>query len=170
MINRNSPSLRTRRPGAVLLAGVALALASLLTAACGHEKGGHEPMFPNTPPPQAQAKEKEALTTFEAVPPAAATGGELLQPLTVGGDVKAPIVLKRVEADKKFAEGGATFLDVTVDRTGKVREVKVTRAPSDAAGRAWSDAVRMWEFEPGTQNGKPVDVVYTLTVGMAPGV
>jgi TonB family protein len=58
------------------------------------------------------------------------------------------------------------FADVTVDRTGKVVDVVVKTAPTPAAGQAWADAVRKWSFQPGTYQGKPVDVVYTLSLGM----
>jgi TonB family protein len=61
---------------------------------------------------------------------------------------------------------GVAFIDATVDHTGKVTDVTVTRAPDAATGKAWADAVRQWTFQPGTFKGKPADVVYTVTVGM----
>jgi hypothetical protein len=138
-----------------------LALLTLVAAGCGHENGS-QTVFPSTPPPQS----KEHALVLDAPPLPAAAAGEQIAPLPVGGEVKAPVVLTRVQPPARSVEKGVTFLEVTIDHTGKVVDVTVTKAPTPATGNAWADAVRHWTFQPGTFQGKPVDVMYTLTVGM----
>jgi TonB family protein len=53
---------------------------------------------------------------------------------------------------------------VIIDRTGAVKSVAVLKPlPHGLAGAA-IDAVKQWTFAPGTLNGKPVDVIFNLTV------
>jgi TonB family C-terminal domain len=86
----------------------------------------------------------------------------------VGGDVKAPVVLKRVEPvyveeARKARISGIVIVEVVIDRTGHVTDGVVLKPLAFLSDSAL-DAVKQWVFAPGTLNGSPVDVIFNLTV------
>lgn len=98
--------------------------------------------------------------------PAAATPDA---PLRVGGDVKAPVVLERVEPrypeDARAARvAGIVILEVVIDRNGNVKNPRVLKPLPFGLDQSAVDAVRQWKFLPGTVNGEPVDVIFNLTI------
>ncbi|HEX8153610.1 MAG TPA: TonB family protein, partial [Thermoanaerobaculia bacterium] len=109
-----------------------------------------------------------------ATPPAAApapAGGS--GPYRVGGDVKAPLVRRRVdpvipEAARKARVSGIVIVEVVIDREGKVSSTNVLKPLPFGLSEAAVEAVKQWTFAPGTLNGQPVDVVFNLTVNMQP--
>jgi 2,3-bisphosphoglycerate-dependent phosphoglycerate mutase len=90
-------------------------------------------------------------------------------PYRVGGDVKAPVVIQRVdpvyppEAKEKRITG-VVITEVLVNRNGNVVDVRVLKPLPYGLDQAAVDAVRQWKFRPGTRNGEPVDVYFALTV------
>jgi len=92
-------------------------------------------------------------------------------PLRVGGDVKAPIKVEAPppvypELARKARIQGIVIVEAVIDKDGNVIKAKVLRSPGAHFGfdQAAINAVKQWKFKPGTQNGKPVDVIFTLTV------
>jgi protein TonB len=90
-------------------------------------------------------------------------------PLRVGGDVKAPLVIHRVEPAytdlaRKAKITGVVIVEAVIDRDGNVDKVRVLKNLSMGLGEAAEGAVRQWKFKPGTLNGEPVDVIFNLTV------
>jgi TonB family protein len=90
-------------------------------------------------------------------------------PLVVGGDVKAPVEIFRVEPQyteiaKAVRKEGIVIVQAVIDRNGEVRDVKVLKGLGFGLDESATDAVKKWKFKPGTLNGKPVDVIFTLTV------
>jgi protein TonB len=91
-------------------------------------------------------------------------------PLVAGvGEVKAPIVLKRVSPPYppfavKVHLNGFVIVECIIDKTGVVRDAKVVRSSSTMFDQAALDAVQQWQFSPGTLHGKPVDTIFDLTV------
>jgi TonB family protein len=88
--------------------------------------------------------------------------------LRVGGDVKAPRVVRRVEpiyseAARRDRISGIVILELLVGKDGRVRDAVVLKPLPDGLSEAALAAVRQWEFEPGTLNGVPVDVVFNVT-------
>ena len=90
-------------------------------------------------------------------------------PLRVGGDVKAPVVIKRVEP--KYNElarhaktQGVVVVEAVIDKDGNVDKVKVIKGLPMGLSESAEEAVRGWKFKPGTLNGEPVDVIFNLTV------
>ncbi|OGC77012.1 MAG: hypothetical protein A2Z27_01175 [candidate division Zixibacteria bacterium RBG_16_50_21] len=61
---------------------------------------------------------------------------------------------------------GTVFLDILVDKEGKVRKVEVLKASGTNVGfeEAAKEAVKQWVFSPAIQNDKPVAVWMTLPV------
>ncbi|PYQ30087.1 MAG: hypothetical protein DMF56_10210 [Acidobacteria bacterium] len=90
-------------------------------------------------------------------------------PLRVGGDVKAPVVINRVEPHypevaRKARISGIVIVECVIDKNGNVRDVKVLKPLPFGLDQAAAEAVEKWKFKPGTLNGQPVDVIFNLTV------
>jgi len=104
-------------------------------------------------------------------PPATSTVvPEPTGPLVAGvGDVKSPIVLKRVAPPyPRLAQtahlSGFVIVECIIDKTGVVRDAKVVKSTSTMFDQAALDAVQQWQFAPGSLYGKPVDTIFDLTV------
>ena len=87
----------------------------------------------------------------------------------VGGDVKAPVVTHRVEpiytVEARHARiSGIVIVEVVIDKNGRVKDAMVLKGLPFGLDQAAIDAVRQWEFRPGTLNGEPVDVIFNLTI------
>lgn len=97
-------------------------------------------------------------------PPMEPTG-----PIRVGGDVKAPQKLvypspQYTEIARKARITGVVIVEAIIDKEGNVTNVKVLKGLPMGLDQAAAEAVRKWKFEPATLNGKPVAVIYNLTV------
>ncbi len=94
----------------------------------------------------------------------------------VGGAVKAPIVKKRVEpqfpVEARRLMGGlgrtasvAVVIEMVISREGCVRNLRLLKqSPYPAMNGAALEAASQWTFVPGYLEGKPVDVIFNLTV------
>ena len=84
--------------------------------------------------------------------------------------VQAPKPVKRVEprypyAARYFHVSGIVILESVIDKNGDVRDVNVLKAlPAGTISYAAMQAVRQWKFEPAKLEGKPVDVLFNLTI------
>ncbi|HJW93359.1 MAG TPA: energy transducer TonB, partial [Thermoanaerobaculia bacterium] len=59
---------------------------------------------------------------------------------------------------------GVVVVEAVIGKDGRVEDVKVLKGlPMGLSDEAVS-AVRQWRFKPGTLNGEPVDVIFSLTV------
>jgi TonB family protein len=91
-------------------------------------------------------------------------------PAPAGQEVTPPRVKKHVRPNYTF--GGRVFktqgeleVEVVIDKQGRVSHPKVIRKLSNPAlSYAALEALRRWEFEPATLDGRPVQVFYDLTV------
>jgi TonB family protein len=89
--------------------------------------------------------------------------------LRVGGDIRPPVVLTRVEpayTESARADriSGIIILEALVDKNGMVKEAIVLKDLPYGLGESALEAVRQWRFAPATRNGEPVDVLFNLTV------
>src|SRR5205807_1081810 len=114
--------------------------------------------------PHAASNSKTHVRAADADSSGAAEGA-----WRVGGDVKAPVVVKRVEPNysdvaRKAHIQGVVIVEATIDRNGNVDKVKVLKGLSMGLTEAAEEAVKQWRFKPGTLNGEPVDVIFNLTV------
>jgi TonB family protein len=87
----------------------------------------------------------------------------------VGGDVKAPVVVERVEPSypeeyRKMRLGGIVILEVEVSETGEVGGVRLLKSVAPDIDTSAMDAVRRWKFTPATENGRPVPSLFNLTI------
>lgn len=90
-------------------------------------------------------------------------------PLPITGDVKAPIVIRRVlpEYPRVAMMGrinGWVIVECIIDKSGHIRDAHVVKGSFAAFEQPALDAVRQWVFSPGTLGGKPVDTIFDLTV------
>jgi TonB family protein len=90
-------------------------------------------------------------------------------PYRVGGDVTLPILLNRVEpvypaVARKARIAGIVIIEAIIDRAGVVKDARVLKPLPFGLDQAAIDAVRQWKFRPGRYHGKPVDVIFDLTV------
>ena len=90
-------------------------------------------------------------------------------PLRVGGDVKAPVIVKRVEPvstrmAKRAHISGIVILEIIVDKEGHLTNMHILKPLPMGLDGAAEQAVRQWEFRPGTLNGKPVATIVNVTV------
>jgi TonB family protein len=89
--------------------------------------------------------------------------------LRVGGDVKAPIVVSRVEPAyseeaRKARVSGIVIVEAMIDKEGNVTDVNVLKPLPFGLDQAAIDAVKQWKFKPAMKDGQPVDVAFNLTV------
>ena len=87
-----------------------------------------------------------------------------------GGDVKAPVVKTRAEpvfppsALRRAAKTLEVEAEATITADGCVRDVRLLRqSPVAEINGSVVLALSKWTFTPGTLNGVPVDVLFTLT-------
>jgi protein TonB len=90
-------------------------------------------------------------------------------PLRVGGDVKAPIALNRVQPEytetaRKGRISGVVVLEAIINKDGTVEQVRVLKGLPMGLSEKAEEAVKGWKFKPGTLGGQPVDVIFSLTV------
>jgi protein TonB len=90
-------------------------------------------------------------------------------PLRVGGDVKAPVATNRAKPDytdaaRKAHISGVVVVEAVVNKQGEVEQVKVLKGLPMGLSEQAVEAVKKWRFKPGTLNGEPVDVIFSLTV------
>ncbi len=87
----------------------------------------------------------------------------------VGGNVTEPKKISAPspqypEAARRARIEGMVILECTIGKDGIVKETKVMRGLPLGLTEAALDAVRKWRFKASTLNGKPVEVLYILTV------
>ena len=94
-------------------------------------------------------------------------------PVRVGGNIKAPTKLVNVNpifppTMRTAGRGGVVPLEAMIGTDGSVVFVRVIsdNVHPDFAEAA-TEAVRQWKFSPTLLNGKPVEVLMTVTVNFA---
>ncbi|HEY0155814.1 MAG TPA: energy transducer TonB [Thermoanaerobaculia bacterium] len=99
-----------------------------------------------------------------------APGGDPPGLYQTGGDVKPPVVTRRVSPRfAKSATGGpprqVVILEGIVSRTGCLRTVSVVKgAPAPELNAAALQAVAKWKFDPATLDGRPVDAIFHFSI------
>lgn len=87
----------------------------------------------------------------------------------ISDGVKAPVAIRRVSpaypmVAQKIRKNGFVILECVIDQSGHVRDAHVVQSSFGAFDQPALDAVQQWQFQPGTLNGQPVDVVFDLRV------
>jgi protein TonB len=89
-------------------------------------------------------------------------------PTRLGGDIKEPALIHRVEPDYppvavSAKVSGTVILEATVDETGAVTDLTVLRS-IPLLDRAAIKAVKQWRYQPLVLNGVPAPFILTVTV------
>ena len=92
-------------------------------------------------------------------------------PVRVGGDLKAPALIERVEPEYpplavRAQVQGVVILEAVVDPQGRVEDVRVLRS-IPLLDNAAIAAVRQWRYSPLLLNGEPERFVLTVTVSFS---
>ena len=90
-------------------------------------------------------------------------------PLRVGGNVRPPTPVYRVEPDyteeaRKARLQGIVIIEAIIDVEGNVTEARILKGLAGGLDQSAIEAVRQWRFKPGTLDGKPVPVIFDLMV------
>jgi len=87
----------------------------------------------------------------------------------VGGKITEPEKLSGPnplypEAARRARIQGVVVLECIIGKDGTVKQVKILRGLPLGLTESANDAVKKWRFKASTLNGKPVEVLYILTV------
>jgi protein TonB len=131
------------------------------TTATGHDIGSDQP-------PGEPWGTRDGVGT-DAPPSTATVAAEPDVPLRITGDVKAPVVIRRVAPlYPKLAitarMNGTVVVECIIDKTGRVREAHVVSSTSPLFNQSAVDAVQQWQFAPGSLHGNAIDTIFDLTV------
>jgi protein TonB len=90
-------------------------------------------------------------------------------PMRVGGDIQEPERIHYVnpvypELARRARMEGAVILQATIDTQGNVKDVEMLRPLGLGLDVAAMDAVKQWKYTPTFYNGRPVEVLLTVTV------
>lgn len=104
----------------------------------------------------------------KVAPPPLAPKEKPKAPVRVGGRVREPRVLTRVNPEypvlaKQTHLQGTVLIDAVIDEQGNVVEMKVISGPALLI-QAAMDAVHRWKYEPTYLNDQPVPVALNVTV------
>lgn len=118
---------------------------------------------------EATVMKGRALAIRKQVETAVYAPAQRTDVLKIGGEVKAPSLVAKVEpgyTDEARAAGyqGTVILSVEVHQDGKAHNIRVLRGLGLGLNEQAMDAVSRWQFRPGTRGGQPVTVQATIEV------
>lgn len=119
--------------------------------------------FVIAPPDGAEGPQWIAVTVFDD-----ATAAKVPDLFRVGGEVKAPVAVSRVEPvypeeERTKRNSGIVILEVVIEANGDVSGVHVLKSLTGLDDAALT-AVKQWHFQPATRDGQPVAVIFNLTI------
>jgi TonB family protein len=87
----------------------------------------------------------------------------------VGGSVKAPVLLKSVEAHftnaaRKARLEGSCLISIVVDRNGMPQDIRITKSLDDGLDQNAINAVAQYRFKPAMIDGEPVPAVMNVVI------
>lgn len=123
--------------------------------------------------PGAEASSSQSTTVTPPLPTASVAGVTAgapgtMQPIRVGGQIKAPTQISKVQpvypADALAARvQGIVILEAIIGVDGRVTDAKVLRSVP-LLDEAAVNAVRQWVYTPTLLNGVPAPIIMTVTV------
>jgi periplasmic protein TonB len=111
---------------------------------------------------------RQAATNFAELPPPPKPPATPTQPVRVGGNLQAGMLIKKVTpiyppAARLSRIQGVVRFEATVSKTGTIRKVQVLSGPILLI-QAATDAVKQWIYRPTLLNGEPIEVVTQVDV------
>ena len=106
--------------------------------------------------------------TYEIPPPPPPPPPPPRGPVRVGGQIKEPTLIHRVDPEYPMLAQvsqieGVVILEAIVDQEGRVESLKVLRS-APVFERAALEAVRQWRYSPVILNGRPEKFILTVVV------
>ena len=100
------------------------------------------------------------------VGPGAASRDGILVP---GGDVRAPVLRRRIdpgypEIERKARREGDVVLEAIIASSGEIEEVRIVKSAGPLFDASATAAVSSWKYRPATLNGRAVRVLLTVTI------
>ncbi len=94
------------------------------------------------------------------------TGGSYISP---GGDISAPVILKKIEPEyseeaRKAKFSGTVKLSVLIDEHGIPRDIRVVGPLGMGLDEKAVEAVSQWRFRPAMKGGQPIAVTADVAV------
>ncbi len=126
-----------------------------------------EPIIEPEPPPEPEPLPDDVEIILGDPEPPPVTG-----PLIPGiAGVSEPDLISRVEPGypelaRRARIQGKVILRAIIKKDGTVSDIEVLKEPAANLGFSKSamEAVKQWRYRPATQNGRPVDVYFTVVV------
>jgi protein TonB len=89
--------------------------------------------------------------------------------LVPGGDVHAPVLVRRVEpvypeTARKARLEGVVILEAIITADGEIEAVHVVKSAGALLDASAEQAVARWRYRPATLNGRAVRVLLTVTI------
>jgi TonB family protein len=139
------------------------------------------PEIPNTLPPHNAAPPADDVATADTpqttggddagpgVPWGSQQGNTDDTPIELGADMTRPEVIQRVmplytEAARLAHRQGVVIVRATIDRQGRVTDVRVLKPLGLGLDESAVAAVQQWRFRPATLGGRPLPVYFQLSV------
>jgi TonB family protein len=90
-------------------------------------------------------------------------------PLSVVGDVRAPVLIHRVEPEypvwaRKGRVEGMVMIEAVITERGDVVDAHVVQSANPVLNDSALAAIRQWRYQPATLDGRPVRVYLTVTM------
>jgi hypothetical protein len=139
-------------------------MACLCCAACGGAPSSDVPKNIEQRQPQSPAAARPAAPPEPLKPP---------EPMRIGGEVIPPKPKSRLNVrwpgdPADCYELGAAVFEYVVDRTGRADRVRLIKGVENEHTQAAREAITRQQFEPATFRGKPVDVIYHVSINHVP--
>jgi len=88
---------------------------------------------------------------------------------TVGGDVTAPVLIRRVdplypEVMRRSRMKANVIIKCVIDKNGTVRDLEIVRSSMPPFNDSVMNAVQQWRYKPGAYRGQAVDTYLTVSV------
>lgn len=89
--------------------------------------------------------------------------------LVPGGDVHAPVLVRRIEpiypeGARKARLEGDVVLEAIITSRGEIEEVRIVKSAGPLFDASATAAVSSWKYRPATLNGRAVRVLLTVTI------
>jgi protein TonB len=138
------------------------------SGASNNPKGSGEESSALAPSPLALAEANPGTLSNLVTSPSAAARQPSLATIKISQGVSQGLVIKRVSPKYPpmaitMRVQGTVLLDATIDREGKISDLKVVKGDQILA-RAAVDAVRQWRYKPYYLDGQPVEIETQITI------
>ena len=93
------------------------------------------------------------------------------EPMRVGGEVMPPVVVTQQtinfkDCSKQRIAVPFILIEMVITERGELRRMRFLKPVPSCAEEAVTTALNRWRFKPGSYRGKPVSVIYNITINI----